>query len=74
MEDVRNEKLPTFLFNPPPPSFFLSPTIRLVHNEAFHMKLFFSVSAGVQLGGCRRRWKRWWRERGGGVKLEESHD
>lgn len=25
-------------------------TIRLVYNEAFHKKLFFSASAGVQLG------------------------
>lgn len=30
--------------------FYFPLTIRLVLNEAFHMKLFFSLSAGVQLG------------------------
>ena len=67
--------------------FFFNPsqnTTRLVYNDAFHMKLFLSGSAGVQLGlvggwlceevgwvgGWRRRRRR--RRRRGGVQLEES--
>lgn len=72
----------SFYSSPPP---FFCPnqnTIRLVYNEAFHMKLFFSVSAGVQLGwgdargvsrlGARRLFKQGPRRRSRDWRLAQS--